>query len=222
MGRMADPREAECLTGDRNLLYVPAVVQYEVSDPASYLFRVSDTEELLRAVTASALSRAIATRPVDDVLTVDRLAIQEEARRSAQDVLRRCGVGVRIVAVALEGLSAPREVADAFRDVTRAREDRGRAINEADGYAKRLIPQTRGDVGRIRLEAEAYREEAREKARGEVDRFERLAATVREHRTLSFRRLFLEKIERILPRLKKIVVDESSGPVDIGILEGGE
>ena len=223
LGRRAQPQERECLTGDRNLILVSAVVQYRIADPKAYLFNVADVPALVTGVAASALSSVVTSMNVDDVLTVERVTIQDEVRRAAQAALDRYGAGVEVTSVSLEGVAPPQEVAQAFRDVTAAREDSQRTINEAQGYANRLIPEARGQAHRVLLEAEAYREEVIEMAGGDAQRFEKIAAQLADNRQLTFKRLILETMERVLPRLKKIVLDDNAaGAVDLGLIEVDE
>jgi membrane protease subunit HflK len=193
LGRRVEPQQAEWLSGDHNL----------VSDAA-----------------AGALTSIATSMHVDDVLTVERLAIQDEVKRAAQETLNRYGAGVEISTVSLEGVTPPEEVAQAFRDVTAAREDGDRTVNEAQGYANRILPEARGEARRVLIEAEAYRDETTEKARGDAERFTEMAAELSTDRPLTMKRLILETMERVLPRLKKIVLDDpSTGAVDLGIIE---
>ena len=220
LGRGASPTSAECLTGDRNLILLSAIVQYRIADPRPYLFAVADVPALVTSAATSALSCAVAAMEVDDVLTVQRIAIQNEALRATQAALDRYGAGVKVTSVSLEGVGPPQEAADAFRDVTSARGDRQRAINEAQGYANRLIPQARGEAERLLLEADAYREEVVRKAQGEADRFLKMAAAQSSSRELTATRLILETMEEVLPRLNKIILDgDARGALDLGLVE---
>ncbi len=71
LGRRAEPQQAECLTGDRNLILVSAIVHYEIADPKAYLINVADVPTLVRNVAASALAPVISSMRVDAVLTVE-------------------------------------------------------------------------------------------------------------------------------------------------------
>ncbi|HID78523.1 MAG TPA: FtsH protease activity modulator HflK [Planctomycetaceae bacterium] len=220
LGRKIEPQQAECLTGDRNIIIASAIVQYRISDPGKYLFRAADLPALIRNVASSALARTVAGMKVDDVLTLRRVAVQNEVMEQTQERLDRYDAGMLITSVSLEGTKPPDEVADAFRDVTAAREDRQRMINEAEGYASQLEPKARGEAARIRLEAEAYARQVVEKARGDADRFIREVAQLRYGRQLTVRRLILETAEEVLPRLKKVILDRrGQTPVDLGLIE---
>jgi len=225
LGRVADPRRAESLVGDRNLIEVSAVVQYEIVDAKGYLTRTGDVPVAIENMAAAELSSQVAARSVDDVLTTGRAEIQQDVLAALKEQLARLendglGIGVQINSVTLNAVQPPREVETAFRDVAAAREDRQRAINEAQGYAAALLPAARGEAERIRFEAAGAAAEVTEKARGEADRFHRMLAELAGGRELTMRRLVLETMEEVLPRLKKIVVDERPGkPVDLGILD---
>ena len=223
LGRRVEPQQAEWLTADHNLIVLSAVVQYRIADPRQYVFRVADVDTLVSNVAAGALTSVVASMEVDDVLTVERVAIQEEVRRAAQEVLGRYEAGVEVTSVSLEGATPPQEVADAFRDVTAARGDAERTVNEAQGYASRRVPEARGEAQRLLIDAEAYGDEIVEKARGDAERFTSMARELSENRKLTTKRLTLESLEKVLPRLKKIVLDgQATGAVDLGIIEADQ
>jgi membrane protease subunit HflK len=185
------------------------------------LLVAKDVPGLIEDTTGSALTSVISSMSVDDVLTTQRIAVQNEVRRRAQKLLRRYGVGVEITSVSLEGTAPPQEVAAAFRDVISAREDKQRAENEAEGYRNRLAPQARGEAKRTLLEAEAYADEVARMAEGDAARFAQMAGELKGGRELTIRRLILEAMEKVLPRLKKVVVDADAGQeLDLGIYAG--
>lgn len=225
LGRAGRGREVECLTGDTNLIGVSAIVQYRVRDAKAYSFAVADVAALVRAVAASELSRLISGMKVDDVLTVRRLAIQTQARDATQAALDRFGAGVRVTSVLLPsgGVAPPPEVAEAFRDVTAAREDRRRAVNVAEGYANRLAPEARGEAHRTLAEADGYAQQVVQEATGRADAFVKEAAEFKANRRVTTKRLILETMEDVLPRLRKVVLDgRAGGAVDLGLIEAKE
>jgi len=221
LGR-GDTQQAECLTGDRNLIQVSAVVQYRIENARAALFAVADVPQLVAAAASARLAEQIAGMKVDDVLTVERVAVQRDVQQAAQATLDRCAAGVQIAGVTLEAAAPPAEVAEAFRDVTAAREDRQRAINEADGYAGRLLPQTRGEVQQLHTQAAAYSAKVVKEAAGDAERFERMAENLALGRELTVRRLIFETLEKVLPRMKKVVLDPAARQgLDLGIIEPG-
>jgi membrane protease subunit HflK len=225
LGRAVDPRRAECLAGDRNLIAISAIVQYDILDAKAYLIGTADVSLAIENLATAELSAAIACRNVDDVLTLGRLEIQQQVLDALKKELSRWdsegrGLGVQVNAVTLQTVRPPQEVAEAFGDVLAAREDQQRAVNEAKGFAAALIPSARGEAERIRLEAEGSAAEMVESARGEADRFERIEAQLVSGREVTTRRLILETLESVLPKLKKIVLDDQAQKqIDLGLIE---
>ncbi len=216
-GRRLQPRDAEGLTGDRNLILISAIVQYRIADAKDYLFNTSNVTELIETTAAATLSGVIASMQVDHVLTTKRIEVQTMVRQQLLEALRGYRAGVEVVSVSLEGTAPPQEVSAAFRDVTSAFEDMQRAENEAKGYRDRLLPQSRGQAERIRLEAEAEAAKVVRTAEGDASRFSQMAAQLKGHRQLAVRRFILEAMEEILPRMEKYVLDADAGQLDLSI-----
>ncbi|MBL7223593.1 MAG: FtsH protease activity modulator HflK [Candidatus Brocadiae bacterium] len=225
LGRRAEPLTAECLTGDRNLVRVSAVVHYTIKDPRAYMFHVADVEALVRNVASAELTRIVSGMGVDDVLTKERDSIRSQARDAIQATLERvdAGVSIRSVTLPSDGVTPPAEVADAFADVTSALGDRERLKSIAEGYANRVTAQARGQKQRILIESEAYADEVVKMAQGDAGRFLAEAEKLGEARDLTLRRLVLETMEEVLPRVRKIVLDpHARRSLDLGIIEAKE
>src|SRR5215475_14307531 len=123
----------------------------------------------------------------------------------------------------IESVAPPAEVADAFRDVASARADSDRITNEARGYASDVVAKARGEAEKLRSDAEGYRQQRVNEAQGDAARFEKLLSEAGRAKEITERRLYLEAMEEILPRIKKVLID-SSGPknlMDLGIIQPG-
>jgi len=204
----ANAATAEYLTGDRNLVRIAGVVQYRIHQPRAYLFGTRDPDTLVGDLAAAALGREVASADVDSLLTVARPALQDAVRRHTQAAADGLGLGVVVVGVSLEDIAPPPEVADAFRDVAAAREDRQRAINEAEGYASRLLPRARGEASQVREAARGEAQDRVVRARGEAAAFLAIWERYRLDPASTALRLALEAAEDILPRLRTIVLDD--------------
>src|SRR5215207_8208968 len=69
LSQAPDPSSADFLTGDLNLVSARAIVQYRVLEPVRFLFASRSVDAALAAAAESALTRALADRSIDDVLT---------------------------------------------------------------------------------------------------------------------------------------------------------
>jgi membrane protease subunit HflK len=65
--------------------------------------------------------------------------------------------------------------------------------------------------------AEAYRQSKMNEATGEAARFSAVAAEYSKAQAVTGQRLYLETMEQILPRIRKLIVD-ADGNVDLSII----
>lgn len=215
------PLASQFLTGDQNIIQMRVVVQYAVSVPADYLFRSADVAQTTGAVVEAELARRIARSEVDAVLTTEKLAIQDAVLAAAQARLNDYRAGVRLSSVNIETVTAPPEAADAFRDVASARADTARIVSEAQSYANDLLPRARGEARQMAESAEAFRGSRINHAAGDAARFTAIAAEYAKAPDVTSSRLYIETLEQVLPKIRKLIVD-SNGNVDLSIIGKGE
>ena len=197
------------LTGDENLINVRLSVHYAVSDPARFLLNTVNPEMLITQAADSAMRQVVANEAVDALLTVDKAAIQQRTAALTQTALDGYQAGVRVVNVQLLESSPPPEVADAFRDVSSAAEDRNTFINEALAYQNEVVPTARGEAATIVEAANAYRAQKIGQAAGEAALFASRQGAYAEAPEITRLRLYLEAAERVLPGARKLVLDSA-------------
>ncbi len=220
LGR-TQPLASQFLTGDQNIINLRVVVQYSVGVPADYLFQTGDPARVLGAVVEAEMARRVAHRGVDAVLTTEKAAIQDEVRGAAQALLNRYRSGVQLSTVNIESVTPPAEAADAFREVASARADTARIVSDAQGYSNDLIPKARGQAQQLLEEAAAYREKKINESLGDAARFNLIAAEYAKAATVTGQRLYIETMEQVLPRIRKLIVDQN-GNLDLTIIRKGE
>jgi membrane protease subunit HflK len=208
-GRAPTREETQFLTGDENIINLQMMVQYTISDPVAFLFRAAHVPQMVRRAGEAALTETVGAMGVDDLLTAKKLQVQTTVKQRMQEALDRYDAGVRILAAHLTDVSPPPEVADAFRDVASAREDRNRFVNEAHGYVSDLLPQARGEAQKAREAAQAYEADVVNKATGDAERFSKAYAEYRRARSTTATRLYLETVEQVLAKSSVYVVDRT-------------
>ena len=241
-----DLKEATMITGDLNIIEVQLVAQYNIKNLNSYLFRADDPGVVLHYVKDSsdtkvstnrtaepgfpdgqtikdalevAIRKAAGQRTLDEALITQRESIEQETLLHAQELLDAYRTGLRLTSIQLQEVTAPSEVQAAFDDVLRAREERDTRINEALAFESQVLPEARGQAEKIKREAEAYRAERANAAQGEHDRF---LAILREYQAapeIIGRRMLLETLDKVLPRLNQVIVPAGSNPI---IITGGQ
>lgn len=207
------PEEAQVLTGDENIVSLKVIVQYRIKDPADYLLRVDyDANTLIRNTVSDMIVTLGGRSVVDDMLTTGRPELQGAILAGAQKTLDNYQSGLQLVSVNLQEVYPPKEVADAFRNVSSAREEKQATINDAVGYANSVVPKARGDAQRINQEAQGYVAQVTNRAAGDVQRFSDIYAEYRQNtayrsQDMTRYRYFVETIEQVLGKTKKYIVD---------------
>jgi membrane protease subunit HflK len=213
----AQPLQSQFLTGDKNIISMRVVVQYSVGVPVDYLFRNENVARSVGAAVETALAERIAARNVDAVLTTEKQSIQEEVRAGAQRILNDYRSGVLLSTVNIDSAVPPPEAADAFRDVASARADSSRIVSEAQGYANDVIPKARGQAQQMTEAAQAYKGKKINESQGDAARFTEVAVEYAKAADVNGERLYLETMEQILPKIKKLIVDKN-GNLDLTII----
>jgi membrane protease subunit HflK len=209
---------SQFLTGDRNVLNIRVVVQFAISDPVAYLFRTDDVNTLVATATRGALAQVVAGRHVDDLLTTEKVAVQESVQAVADATITRYDCGVTVLGVVLDTIVPPDEVVDAFRLVAAAREDGDRIVREAETYANGVVPVARGDAAKSGEEAQAYNNQVVNAALGEAARFTGLATEYAKAPRETSTRLYLETMDEVLPKIDKTIVGANPKSVDLQFL----
>lgn len=204
------PAESLMLTGDENIIDIDLAVQYRIKDAGRWLFNVREPSKAVRNAVESAIRMVIGNNSIDQALTSGKETIQAQTKEVIQTILDSYEAGIEIMSVQLQQVAAPKEVVQAFKDVASAREDRERAINEAQGYANDILPKASGEAARLVQEAEAYKASKVARAQGEVQRFQSLLTQYEKAPSITQRRLYLETMEEVLSKVNKVVLGNES------------
>jgi membrane protease subunit HflK len=207
----------EVLTGDTNILSVALVVQYVIRNPADFLFQIEQPQTLVGTLAESVLTETVVGMPVDEVLTTGRLAIQGRVKVKTQEILDRYRSGIQISSVSIMNITLDRTVAQAFQDVADAMADREKAQNEARAYANDQIPRARGEANQTVTAAQNYKQQRIAEAIGDTTRFLAVLKEYRKAPDVTRSRIYLDAMEKILPRVKLYVIDSQGGRVPVNL-----
>ena len=204
--------ESLTLTGDLNVSDVEWIVQFQIADPYKYLFKVQDPVGTIRDIAEAMVRKAIGNANVTEVLTTERAALAGEIERNLQATLNGYDIGVRIVTVKIQDVNPPEQVKAAFNEVNEAEQQKESLIFQAREQYNREVPKARGVAKSAIQEAEGYAVERINKARGETNRFLALLVQYKKAPEVTRRRIHLETLEEVLPRLEEVyIMDAQSG-----------
>jgi len=196
------------LTGDLNVALVPWIVQYRVKEPYDYLFKVKDVKGLLRDLSEASMRLVVGDRSINEVIS-KRSEIANEAEKVLQEELDKAETGLRVVNVELKRTNVPGPVQPSFNEVNQAVQEKEKLIYQAREDYNKAIPAARGEAERTIKAAEGYALDRINRAKGDASRFQALYAEYTKAKDVTKRRLYLEAIKDLLPKLgPKFIVDE--------------
>jgi membrane protease subunit HflK len=202
------------MTGDLNAAVVEWIVQYRINDPSLYLFKVLDPEGTLRYISESVMRTVVGDRTVDEVITIGRQEIEEEARERLEKLVKKYELGIGIDQIQLQNVNPPPPVQASFNEVNQAQQERERMINEANGEYNKEIPRSRGVADQKIQAAEGYALKRVNEALGDVARFNYRLEEFLKAPEVTRTRLYLESMKEVIPQMgKKIILDEDASQV---------
>lgn len=198
------------LTSDENVVHVEMNVQYKITNPSDYLFSVLYPDDSLRQATDSALRGVIGRSTMDRVLTEGRTLVRSDTQREIEETIKPYQMGITILDVNFQTARPPEEVKTSFDDAIAARENREQYVREAEAYSNEVQPKAHGQAQRILEEARAYSSRIILEAEGEVARFAKILPEYRIAKKITLKRLYIESMERLLSKNRKIFIDKKS------------
>jgi membrane protease subunit HflK len=203
--------ESDMLTGDLNVATVEWIVQYKISDPYKYLFRVRDTEETFRLMTEASMRTVVGDHSVTELLTVGREAIAAKAKELLSNLCKIYDNGIAVQQLILQSVDPPEPVRPSFNEVNQAIQERERSINEAWAEYNQEIPRARGLAEQKIQAAEGYAVDRVNRAKGDAQRFVALEEQYRKAPEVTRSRIYLETMAAVLPTAgKKLIFDEKA------------
>lgn len=204
--------ESLMLTGDLNVGVVPWIVQYRISDPYKYLFKVRDVRGTLRDLSEAVMRQVVGDRSINEVIS-KRQEIANEAKVLLQDVLNDAETGINLVTIEMKTTTVPEPVQPSFNEVNQAIQEKERMIYQAKEAYNKAIPAAKGEAQKTIKTAEGYYLGRVNQAKGDAARFISLWKEYAKSKDVTRRRLYLEALHEVLPKLgsKYIVDSEQKG-----------
>lgn len=197
--------EALMLTGNKDVIEVAWIVQYKVSDPVKFLFKVRDVAQMVRDASETVTRRIVGNMDFDYVLS-NREVLAANAKRELQSQMDRLQCGISLVTLQLLDINPPEQVKPAFNEVNEADQDMKRLINEAEETYNKVIPKAGGSAKQIVEEARGYAAERVNRAYGETNRFKAIVKEYEGTQEVTRQRLYLEAMQEILPKVEHLYV----------------
>jgi membrane protease subunit HflK len=216
--QIANPREwlleTTIVTGDLNTALVEWIIQFRIENAYDFLFKVRDPGAALRDISESVMREVVGDRTVDEVLTIGRQGIEDTAQVKMQEVTNLYEMGLRIDQVQLKNVNPPKPVQSSFDEVNEAKQERERMINVARGEYNKAIPRAKGRADQKVQSSEGYAIQRVNEAKGDSNKFNALLAEYIKAPAITKRRLYLETMAEVLPKVtNKVILDDNAASI---------
>jgi membrane protease subunit HflK len=186
---------------------VPWIVQFKVSDPVMYLFKVRNVRTTLRDLSQSTMRLVVGDHSIDEVIN-KRMEIANQAEGLLQKELDEAETGIRVTTIEMKKTTVPEPVQPSWNEVNQAVQEKERMIYQAQEARNKVIPQARGQADKTIKTAEGYALDRVNRAKGDAARFISLYEEYAKAEDVTRRRLYLEAIRDVFPKLgNKYIVD---------------
>lgn len=218
------------LTGDQNLLQVRAQVLYRPleSEIGDYLFGLFSPSERVAQLAEAILVELLSQSGVDFAHVRGLSDLNERLTNRLRLAAAEQHLGIEVEQAVIEQVEPPVRVKADFLDVSNARAEQARSVQEARTWAEQKLAQAQSESRRIVESAVADRQARLAAAKGAADRFRKLTSQMREEaerggrdyadvRRLTVQRMSWETLTTVWPKVRKKAIIESAGPVDVGV-----
>jgi membrane protease subunit HflK len=168
----------------------------------------------------------VGDRSINEVISKrEEIAIQAEAL--LQKELDEAETGINVATIEMKKTNVPETVQPSFNEVNQAVQEKEKVIYQAREAYNKLIPQARGSAEKTIKAAEGYALDRINRAKGDASRFSALFEEYSKAEDVTRRRLYLEAIRDIFPKLgNKFIVDSEQNNLipllNLGKAEGGQ
>jgi len=201
--------ESLLLTGDLNVVDLEWIIQYRVQTPVDFLFNVRSVGVSIRDISEAVMRRVVGDRSFNEILS-ERNEVAEAVLLEMQNILNKYECGIKVLTVKLQDVNPPKEVKGAFNEVNEAIQEKERYINEAQEIYNNKIPKAKGEARRAIAQSEGYAVTRVNKAKGDISRFNAVYSEYKTAKDITRKRLYLEAMERLLGKVKKLYVIDKS------------
>ena len=198
--------DGQMLTSDKNIINVPFSIFWRINNAKDFLFNVADQEQVISAVSQSAMREVVGQTRAQAILTTGKNTVEAQVMDITQKLLDEYGSGVTVSSINLGDVQPPREVADAFAEVVRAGQNQQQSINEAEQYRNQQYRLAEGSVAKLVQDASAYKAATVAEAQGEAARFLSVYEQYKNAKDVTRERIYLETMENVLGSTNKVIV----------------
>ncbi len=209
-----DEREEEAriivdgANNNASIALIELVIQYRISNPVDYLFKVDDPEGTLRLALEDVLRASVQSLTLDEAKTQKEL-IDAAVLPALQQKMIEYESGLEILLVATQNVKFLDNVETAYQQKENANQYKNGKREDIEKYNNTVIPQARAEATKLVEEANAYKAKVVAEANAGVAEFNALYDEYVNNPQILKERYYIDAMTAFLSN-NKIIVDGSS------------
>jgi modulator of FtsH protease HflK len=182
------------ITADRNIIHTRATLYYHIDDPIRFVFDFESASNTVQNALDNALLFTAAKFKVDDILTRDVAGFHDAVLQRVSDLVESAQLGIVIDQCEVQSIP-PRQLQEVFSQVTAARENRNKLLNDAHSYENQVLNQSGAQATSVTNAAAAERVRYVESITAEAKRFGDLLPQYQVNPSLFVQQTFVQAME---------------------------
>jgi len=197
------------LTADANIIHTKGTLVYRIKEPIRYVFGFVNASNAAQNALDNALLYSASHFKVDDILTRDIAGFQEEVRRRVTQAVEKQDLGIWVEQCAVQSVR-PRQLKDAFDQVSTAEQERGKLLNGARTYENQVTNKASADANSLISLAQSERVRHVSDMAAQAEKFLKILPQYRDYPELFKQQSLTETLSRVLTNVQdKIFLAES-------------
>lgn len=207
-----DTNEATVIVDGANnnasIALIELIIQYKVSDPVDYLFKVDDVPGTLRLALEDVVRASVQSLTLDEAKT-QKERIDEIVLPELQKKMNDYQAGIEIILVGTQNVQFLPNVETAYQQKENANQYKNGKREDAEKYNNTVIPQANAEATKLIEDANAYKAETLAEARASVAQFNALYTEYLNNPDILKEKYYIDAMTQFLAN-NKIVVDGAS------------
>lgn len=181
------------------------IIQYKVSDPVDYLFKVDDVQGTLRLALEDVVRTSVQSLTLDEAKT-QKERIDEIVLPLLQKKMNDYQAGIQIMLVGTQNVQFLPNVETAYQQKENANQYKNGKREDAEKYNNTVLPQANAAATKLIEDANAYKAQTVAEARASVAKFNALYGEYLNNPDILKEKYYIDAMTQFLVN-NKIVID---------------
>jgi membrane protease subunit HflK len=190
------------ITADQNILHLRATLRYRVQDPFRYIFNFVSSSNLVENAVNNALLYCAGRFKVDDILLYRQNEFQEAVQNRTEQLVEQEDLGI-VVEQCTVDRRPPRQLQPVFDQVTTTRENRNKALIDANSYTNQILNQAEAEAATIIQQASLVSGNYVTNVMSEAKRFNDLLPLYESDPHLFTQQYVVQTMDQVLTNVEK-------------------